>query len=130
MTDADITAFIEKMKAMPRVFGIAYKDGFFLMAVEGAYDAPQEATLDGHKVHLISYSRFLTLADEYRLWEAGPAVPKRRSPEEELQQFLPPGAKIVSVVGDDVTFTLKLAKPLSSVDLHIPNVSKESDSRD
>lgn len=131
MTDEERAAsVIEKIKALPDVFGIAYVDGVYLIAMEGADERFQEADFEGCRARLISYFHFRLLDDQYKLWEAGPAVPKRRSPEEELQQFLPPGAKIVSVVGDDVTFTLKLAKPLSSVDLHIPNISKEPDSRD
>jgi hypothetical protein len=135
VTDEKFKDVFEKMKALPDVFGIAYVDGVFLIAMEliameGADERFQEADFEGCRARLISYFHFRLLDDQYKLWEEGPAVPKRRSPEEELQQFLPPGAKIVSVVGDDVTFTLKLKKPLASVDIHIPDISKEPAPRD
>lgn len=137
MTDEKFKDVFEKMKALPDVFGIAYVDGVFLIAMEGADERFQEADFEGCRARLISYFHFRLLDDQLKLWEAGPAAkkspgqpqeaapawtPSQELAHNELQQLLPPGAEIVSVEGDKVTYRLTLPTPLPSVDLHIPEV--------
>jgi hypothetical protein len=116
-----------KIKTLPAIYGIAYAQGVLLLAAEGADDRFQEVSFSGLRVRLISYLHFKTLAN--KIWEAGPAVPKRRSQEDALHALhalLPDGARIVSVTADEVTYELTLQKPLASVHVHVPDDSKES----